>query len=169
MRSRRFAVGGADDAHVDAIGRAVVGADRLDLAGLEEAEQQRLHAQRHLADFVEEHRAAVGRLEQAGLVAIGVGEAALDVAEELRLEQRVGQAGAVERDERLRAARAALVNQLRGDFLADAAFAGDEHLGVGARGGGDVAVERARCRGGTHEGWRRRSHTAVEKSRADAV
>ena len=156
-------VGGADDPHVDAIGGAVVGADRLDFARLQESQQQRLHPQRHLADLVEEQRALVGLLEEARLVAIGVGEAAFDVAEELRLEQRIGQAGAVQGAERLRTARAAVVDQLRGDFLADTAFAGDEDLGVGARGGGDVTVERARCRGGTHEGWRRRSHISGRK------
>ena len=74
-------------------------ADALNLAGLEEAQQQRLHAQAHLADFVHEDRAAVGRFEPAALVAIGVGEAALHVPEQLGFEQRVGKAGAVDRDE----------------------------------------------------------------------
>ena len=69
-----------------------VGADLLQLAGLEEPQQQALHAQRHLADFVEEDRAAVGQFELARLVAVGAGEAALDVAEQLRLEERFGQA-----------------------------------------------------------------------------
>ena len=134
-------MGRADDADVDA-GALAVGADRLDLAGLEEAEQQRLHPQRHLADFVEEDRAAVGDLQQARPVAVGVGEAALDVAEQLGLEQRVGQAGAVDGDQRLAGPGAAAVDQPGGDFLADAALAGDEHLGVGAAGRRDVAVER---------------------------
>ena len=75
-------------------------ADRLDLARLEESQEQRLHPQAHLADFVEEQRAAVGHLQLAALVAVGAGEAALDVAEQLRLEQRLGEAGAVDRDER---------------------------------------------------------------------
>ena len=78
----------------------VVRPDRLDLAGFEEAQEQRLHAQAHLADFVEEQRAAVGELQLARLVAVGAREAALDVAEELRFEQRLGQPGAVDRDER---------------------------------------------------------------------
>ena len=51
-------------------------------------------------------RAAVGHLELARLVAIGAGEAALDVAEQLRLEQRFRQAGAVDRDHARAAARA---------------------------------------------------------------
>ena len=78
-----------------------LGADLLDLAGLEEPQQQPLHPQRHLADFVEEDGAVVGHLELAGLVAVGAGEAALHVAEQLRLEQRLGDAGAIDRHERL--------------------------------------------------------------------
>ena len=62
----QIAVGRRDDAHVDACA-GVVGADRLNLAVLEEAQQQRLHAQAHLADFVEEQRAAVRQLQLAGL------------------------------------------------------------------------------------------------------
>ena len=111
---------------------AALGADLLQLAGLEEAEEQALHAQRHLADFVEEDGALVGGLELAGLVAIGAGEAALDVAEELGLEERLGQTGAVDGDEGLVGARAVGVDGARDELLADAALAGDEDLGVGA-------------------------------------
>ena len=82
----QVAVGGADHADVDPR-HLPVGADRLDLAGLEEAEQQGLHPQRHLADFVEEDGAAVGHLQQARPVAMRVGEAALHVAEQLGFEQ----------------------------------------------------------------------------------
>ena len=120
----QVAVGRGDDPHVDAARRAL-GADLLQLAGLEEAQQQALHAQRHLADFVEEDRARCGHLELAGLVAIGAGEAALDVAEQLRLEQRFGQAGAVDGDEVVALARPVGVNRPRDELLADAALAGD--------------------------------------------
>ena len=114
-----------------------LGADLLQLAGLEEAQQQPLHAQRHLADFVEEDRALVGDFELARLVAIGAGEAALDVAEQLRLEQRLGQAGAVDRDEGSRGAGPLRLNRAGDELLADAALAGDEHLRVGP---GDCAI-----------------------------
>ena len=100
----QVAVGRRDHADVDDAA-AAVGADLLQLAGLEEAQQQALHAQRHLADFVEEDRAHVGGFELARLVAIGAGEAALDVAEQLGLEQRFGQAGAVDRREHVAGAR----------------------------------------------------------------
>ena len=94
----QVAVGGGDDAHVH-LGLHVVGADGLHLAVLEKPQQQRLHAQAHLADFVEEERAAVRELQLARLVAVRAGEAALHVAEQLRFEQRLGEAGAVHRDE----------------------------------------------------------------------
>ena len=41
----------------------------------------------------------VGDLELAGLVAVGAGEAALDVPEQLGFEERFGEAGAVDRHE----------------------------------------------------------------------
>ena len=127
------AMGRRDHADVDRR-QLAIGTDALNLAGLEEPQQQRLHPQAHLPDFVHEDGAAVGGLEPAALVAVGVGEAALHVTEQLRFEQRVREAGAVDGDERAAAAAAALVNQPRDDFLADAALTGDEHLGIGARG-----------------------------------
>ncbi len=85
------AIGRGDQADVDARVRAV-GADALNLTGLEEAEEHDLHARAHLADFVEEDGAVRRHLEEAGLVAVGAGEAAADVAEQFGFEQRVGQA-----------------------------------------------------------------------------
>ena len=64
-------------------------ADALERLLLEEAQQLGLQRRHHLADLVEEHRAAVGRLEQAALLLPRVGEGAALVAEELALEQRL--------------------------------------------------------------------------------
>ncbi len=94
------AVGRGDDADVQ-LDRGVVGADFLQLAGLEEPEQHALHPQGHLADLVQEDRAAVAHFELAGLVPVGAGEAALDVTEQLGFEEGLGNAGAVDGDERL--------------------------------------------------------------------
>ena len=96
-------------------------------------EQHDLHPRGHLSDFVEEDGAVRGHLEQAGLVAVGAREAAAGVPEELRLEQRVGQARTIERDHPVGAASATLVNELGDHFLAHAGFPGDEHLGIGPR------------------------------------
>ena len=71
----------------------------------------------------------VRQLDLAPLVAIRAGEAALDVTEQLRLEERFGHAGAVHGHERRRLAGRLLVDESRHHVLADAALAGDEHLG----------------------------------------
>ncbi len=112
---------------------AAVRPDGLDFAGLEEAEEERLHAQAHLTDFVEEEGAAMGELQFARLVAIGAGEAALDVSEELRFEERLGQPRAVHGDERAMGAGRVHVDRARDQVLADAAFPGNENLGFAER------------------------------------
>ena len=58
----------AIDAHVDAV--RLDRADAPDLALLQRAQQLRLQLERQLADLVEEQRAAVGGLEQAGAAAL---------------------------------------------------------------------------------------------------
>src|SRR5262249_15811760 len=81
-------------------------------------------------------------LEQPGLVAIRASKAAAHMAEELGLEERVGQTRAVECHERSGIASASLMNQPRDDFFPDTRLAGDEHLRVGASGAMDVGLDR---------------------------
>ena len=69
-----------------------VAADAVELAVLEHAQQLHLRGGRHVADLVEEQRAAVGLLEAAGALAIGAGEGAALVTEQLGLEQRLRRA-----------------------------------------------------------------------------
>ena len=83
----------------------------------------------------------VGQLQLAELVAVGAGEAALDVAEELGFEQRFGQAGAVDGHEGPLGAGAPVVHGLRDQLLAGAALAGDQHLGVGSRHALDLGLQ----------------------------
>ena len=123
-----IAIGGGDDADVDTRLR-VVGPDCLYLAVLEKPQQQRLHPQAHLADFVEKERAAVRELELAALVAVSAGEAAFDVSEEFRLEERFGDAGAVHRHERRQSAAGVAVDISRDHVLAHSALACDQDLG----------------------------------------
>src|SRR5690606_29548211 len=108
------------------------------LAALEHAEELGLHRQGHVADLVEEERAAVGVLEAALPLAVGAGERAADVAEELVLEDVLVEAGAVERDELLLRPLGLAVDGLGDELLAGARLAGDEH-GDGA--GGDLLDE----------------------------
>jgi hypothetical protein len=76
----QLAVGGGDDAHVH-LHRARA-AHRPHLAFLQHAQQLDLEGGRGFADFVEEHGAAVGTLEQADVVFHRAGEGAALVAEQ---------------------------------------------------------------------------------------
>ena len=141
----QVAVGRGDHAHVHPRLRAI-GADALQLPVFEKAQQQRLHPQAHLADLVEEDRAAVRHVEQATPIIEGPGEAALDVPEQRRLQQLVGNGRAVDGDERGVGAAAATMNQSRDHLFADAALSGDQHLRVGARGIADLGLDGANRR-----------------------
>src|SRR3954462_13089715 len=92
-----IAVGGGHDAYVDA--PALVLADAANLALLQRPQQLDLHTRGDLADFVEQQRAAVRRLEQPGTVDGRARERAARVAEELALEQCLGDSAAVDGDE----------------------------------------------------------------------
>ena len=95
-------------------------------------------AGRHVADFVEENRAVVALLEFADALQGRAGEGAAFVAEQFAFQQLLGDGGAVDREERLLAAVAVMINGAGDQFLAGAALAGDERGGVG---GGDLADE----------------------------
>ena len=82
-------VGRGDDAHVALDRRAA--ADGGVFALLQHAQQPRLRLHRHVADFVEEQRAALGLLEAAGAARVGAGEGALLVAEQFGFDR--GRAG----------------------------------------------------------------------------
>jgi hypothetical protein len=75
------------------------------LTVLDHAQELRLHRERELSNFVEEHGAAIGRLENSHVSLHGASERAAFVAEELALQQRLRQDGAVDADERFGGAR----------------------------------------------------------------
>ena len=135
-----IAVRRRNHAHIRRAGDPL-GAHLLNLSRLEEPEEEALHAQRHLSDLVEEDRAAGCHFELPRLVAVRAGKAPLDVPEQFGLEQRLGNAGAIDRHERGTRARARREDRPRDDFLADAALAGDKHLGVRARDALDLRGE----------------------------
>ena len=126
---------------------------------LEDAEQVDLGLGGHLADLVEEQRAALRHLEPAGLLAHRAAERPLLVAEHLALDERLGQRPDVGGDERPVAAAAEVVDGPRDQLLARAALPLDQdgEVGVGdlADAGEDLADrgaladhlrELARCR-----------------------
>src|SRR4030095_4667889 len=80
-------------------------ADATDALGLEHAQELRLDRQRDLADLVEEDRAAVGLFEETLLRGDGARERTLLVAEEVRLDEALGDRGAAHGYERPLAAR----------------------------------------------------------------
>ena len=113
-------VGRRDHAHVDRLlhrGRRAAGTVR----SCSTRSSFTCVCRRHLGDLVEEQRAAIGELEAALPPLDGAGERALLVAEELALEQRLGNRRAVDRHERHGRARAQLVDRLRDQLLAGAA------------------------------------------------
>ena len=113
------AVGGGDQAEVDL--HRPLGADGIDLALLQRAQQLDLRVERQLADLVEEQRAAVGLLELADAPVDGAGERALLVAEQDALDQVLGDGAAVDGDERPGLALALALDGARDQLLADAA------------------------------------------------
>jgi hypothetical protein len=64
----------------------------------EHAQQLYLHVGRHVADLVEEERAAMGVLEAAALLVDGAGERALFMAEQLGFEQIARDRAAIDGD-----------------------------------------------------------------------
>jgi hypothetical protein len=124
------AVGRGDHAHIDV--DLLVASKLGELGVLEHVKQLCLQCRFHLADLVEEDRAAVRLLEFADAGRGRAGERAFLVAEQLALEQLRGQGSAVDLDEGLVAARGALMNRTGDEFLAYAALAANQH--------GDIAV-----------------------------
>ena len=94
---------------------------------LQDAQQLHLRGRRHLTDFVEEQRPAVRELEAPLPPIGGAGERALLVPEDLALQERFGNRGAVDADEWERRTRTEMVNRLRNQFLARPRLAGDQH------------------------------------------
>jgi len=88
------------------------------------AKEFRLRGRRQVGDFVEEQRAAVGVLELPHPSAHASGRPLLD-PEQLRLEQRFDNRGAVHRDERTVAPWREFVDLPRHELLSHTAFPRD--------------------------------------------
>jgi hypothetical protein len=118
---------GSDDACVHAA--RARGPHTLDRQILDGAQQLGLRGERQVRHFIEKQRAAVGVLELAAPAAHAGGGALLD-PEQLRLEQRLDDGGAVDRHKRSPPPAALLVDLSRDELLAGAAFT-RERPGVG--------------------------------------
>ena len=138
-RPPEVAVGGSDDpdVHLPPL-RPAHGAD---LVLLEDAQELGLERRRDVPDLVEEDRAAVRLREQTGRVGHRARERAAHVPEELALEERLGERGAVDRHERPLAAQAVAVDGARDELLARAALARDQDGARARRDAGDGLVD----------------------------
>ena len=121
-------VGRGDEADVDL--HRSLGADRGHPLFLDDPQKLGLERQRHLADLVEEQRAAVRHLEQAAPALAGARERALAEPEQLGLEQLGRDGRAVHGDERLVAPGAREVDRAGEELLADPGLAVDQHRRV---------------------------------------
>ena len=121
-------VGRRDDPDVG--GAGLGGAERVVDAVLEELQELGLGAGGELADLVEEERAAVCRLDLARAGAGGGRVGARLGAEELALDEGLGQRGAVQLDVGPLGAAAVLGDEARDQGLAGAGGAGQEHVDV---------------------------------------
>ena len=118
-------MGRRDQPHIGA--DRLVAPDALERLLLEHAQHLGLGGRRHVADLVQEQRAPRALLELADAAAVGPGEGALLVAEQLALQQVLRDGGAVEGQERRLGARAVLVDRPGHQLLAGAALSGDQH------------------------------------------
>ncbi len=117
-------------------------AETLELAGLQHAQQLVLLTERDVRNLIEEERPAVGELETADAIRLGVGKRALHVAEELALEHALRDATGVDRDHRALAAGRHGVERPRDEALARAVLARDEDVRVGRPDAGDHLQHR---------------------------
>ncbi len=126
---RQVAVGRGNHADVH-LALRLIRTHGLDLAVLEKPQEKRLHSEAHLADFVEEQRAAMRELELPALVPVGAGKTTLDVSKQLGFEERFRDAGAVHRHKRRMLAPGVAVHIAGDQVFAHTALAGDENLGA---------------------------------------
>ena len=121
----KFFVCGRNDADIHI--RFFGAADRAHLSFLQDSIELHLHGKAHIADLIEEKRAAMGRLEQALAVFVSAGESSLHVTEQFRLQESLWERAAVNGDEGSLGPNAVLVNGAGHQFFAGPALPGDEN------------------------------------------
>jgi hypothetical protein len=132
-------VGRGQHAHID--GHAALTADARDLPGLQRAQHLRLGRELHVADLVEEQRAAVSLLEEATLLRLRSCERASFVSEQLALDQLAGDRGAVDAHEGPALAQGEPVDRAAHELFARPALTEDEHARARRRHPLELAVE----------------------------
>src|SRR3989442_3083645 len=136
---REVLVGGGDHPYVEVL--ALRAAQRAHAPLLDGREQLRLQCLRQETDLVEEDAAAARRLKESRLRTLRVREGTALEAEQLRLQQRLGNRRAVDFDEGAGRPRAGTVDDPRDEPLAGARLALDEDGRKAA--GGRVRAQHA--------------------------
>ncbi|CCJ88813.1 hypothetical protein BN132_741 [Cronobacter turicensis 564] len=101
-------------------------ADPTERAVIEKAQQFSLHARRHFADFIQQHRAATGLLEEAFFTFMGVGVSARRVAKQLAFHHIFRNRRAVERQIGLIGARACQMTGVGQQIFTGTGISGDK-------------------------------------------
>ena len=108
-------------------------ANTHDFPILQESEQLGLGVHGQLGDLIQEQRAAVRQLEQAGLpFGLRARKGSLFIAEELRFDERVGHSGAVDPNEGPPSPRGLFMDEFGDDAFSSPRFAGKQDGRVGA-------------------------------------
>ena len=131
QRGAQVAIGGGNQAHVHFQGFR--SAQAFEFALLQDAEQLHLNGRGDVADFVEEKRALVGKLEFTGLGSCGAGKRALFIAKKFAFEQGFGNGRAIDLDEGPGRAMGMLMNRARDQIFSHPALAAKQHRRVGGR------------------------------------
>ena len=124
----KIVVGGADQTKIDLAQRAA--AEPLDHVVLEYAEEFGLEGQGKGGDFIEEESAAVGQFNLARAGFGGPGESAALAAEELGLDEVLGQGSAVQANVWLVCAGAESHDGASNQLFSRAAFAADQNIDI---------------------------------------
>ena len=98
-------------------------------AVVHKTQQRGLRARAQRIHLVEKERATLGQADDTTAVALGVGVSAAHVAEELGLQQAVGQGTAIDGHEGPAAARAEVMQRTCRQLFAGAGFAAQQHRG----------------------------------------
>ena len=123
----QVAMGGRQ--HADIYRNASVASQRLHPAFFQHPQQAHLGFQGHVADLVQEKRAAVGLAHPPVARGMRPRKGAPFVAEELRLDESASQGSAVHRHEGTGSPRC-LVDRASSEFLAGPRFSQNEHAGL---------------------------------------
>ena len=126
------------DVHRDALAAA----QPLETSLLKQSQNLGLRVGRHVADFVQEQRAAVALLELADAAAVRAGKRSSFVAEQFAFQQRLGNGRTVDRQERRLAAAAVMIEGPGDQFLARPALAENQHIDVLGSNAADLLADR---------------------------